>query len=37
MLVTVKQSISLLWGTIGLAAFILLLLAGIRMYKAIRK
>jgi protoporphyrinogen IX oxidase len=37
MLVSVKQSISLVWGLVGLVAFILLLLSAIRIYKAIRK
>jgi protoporphyrinogen IX oxidase len=36
MLASVKQGISLLWGTIGLVSFILLLLAFIRLYKIIR-
>ena len=37
MLVSVKQSISLVWGLVGLVAFILLLFSAIRIYKAIRK
>jgi putative membrane protein len=37
MLVTVKQSMSLVWGMVGLAAFIIVLLAAIRIYKALRK
>jgi putative membrane protein len=37
MLVSVKQSMSLLWGMIGLVAFIAILLAAIRMYKILRK
>lgn len=37
MLVSVKSSISWLWGTVGVLAIMLLLLAGIRMYALIRK
>jgi putative membrane protein len=37
MLVSVKQSISLVWGLVGLVAFILILLGAIRLYKIIRK
>jgi putative membrane protein len=37
MLVTVKQELSLVWGLLGLAAFILLLMSAIRIYKGIRK
>ncbi len=37
MLASVKQSMSFLWGLIGLVCFILLLLAAIRLYKLIRK
>lgn len=36
MLATVKQGLSALWGTIGLIAFILLLMSAIRVYKIIR-
>ena len=35
-LVTVKQELSLLWGLLGLAAFIVLLMSAIRVYKALR-
>ncbi len=37
MLVTVKQSMSLVWGVIGLVLFILLLMSAIRIYKLIRE
>ena len=37
MLVVVKQSISLVWGLVGLVAFIALLMGAIRIYKLIRK
>ena len=37
MLVVVKQSISLVWGVIGLIAFIALLMGAIKIYKLIRK
>lgn len=37
MLVTVKQSMSLVWGLIGLVLFILLLMSAIRIYKLIRE
>ncbi len=36
MIVTVKQSISLVWGIVGLILFILILLAAIRIYKILR-
>lgn len=36
MLVVVKQSISLVWGVVGLVLFIALLMSAIRMYKALR-
>lgn len=36
MLVVVKQSISLVWGLVGLIAFIALLMSAIKIYKAIR-
>jgi putative membrane protein len=37
MLAVVKQSMSWLWGLIGLILFILLLMSAIRIYKTIRK
>jgi protoporphyrinogen IX oxidase len=37
MLVAVKQAMSLVWGLVGLAAFILLLMTAIRIYKNLRK
>jgi putative membrane protein len=37
MLVSVKQSMSLVWGLAGLTAFILILLAAIRIYKGLRR
>jgi len=37
MLVVVKQSISLVWGLIGLVAFIALLMSAIKVYKIIRE
>jgi putative membrane protein len=36
MIVTVKQSMSLVWGIVGLILFILLLMSAIRIYKLIR-
>ncbi|MBS1916192.1 MAG: CopD family protein [Bacteroidetes bacterium] len=36
MLAVVKQSISLVWGLVGLIAFIVVLMSAIRIYKAIR-
>jgi protoporphyrinogen IX oxidase len=36
MLVSVKQELSLLWGLLGLAGFIVLLMSAIRIYKAVR-
>jgi putative membrane protein len=36
MLVVVKQSISLVWGVIGLIAFIALLMSAIKIYKMVR-
>ncbi len=36
MLVVVKQSMSLLWGLVGLAVFIALLMSAIRIYKVLR-
>ncbi len=37
MLVVVKQSISLLWGTVGLVTIMIALMSAIRIYKALRK
>ena len=37
MLASVKQSRSVVWGLVGLAAFVLLLFSAIRVYKALRK
>ncbi len=37
MLVSVKQAMSLVWGLVGLIAFILLLMSAIRIYKILRK
>jgi putative membrane protein len=37
MLATVKQSISFVWGLIGLLLFIVLLMSAIRIYKLVRK
>jgi len=37
MLVVVKQSISLLWGSLGLIVFILILMSAIRLYKYARE
>lgn len=37
MLATVKQGMSLLWGMIGLALFIVILMLTIRIYKQLRK
>ena len=37
MLAEVKQSLSWLWGLIGLIAFIILLMSAIRLYKLLRK
>lgn len=37
MLVSVKQTMSLVWGLVGLIAFILLLMSAIRIYKILRK
>ena len=36
MLASVKQGLSVVWGIIGLCAFVLLLLSGIRLYKKLR-
>jgi putative membrane protein len=37
MLVTVKQSLSFVWGLIGLIAFVILLMSAIKIYKALRE
>jgi putative membrane protein len=37
MLAVVKQSVSLVWGVLGLVLFILLLMSAIRIYKVMRK
>ena len=37
MLVSVKQSMSLVWGLVGLITFILLITSGIKIYKILRK
>ena len=37
MLATVKQSISLIWGLVGLIAFMALLMSAIRIYKILRE
>ncbi|WP_276480563.1 CopD family protein [Paraflavitalea pollutisoli] len=37
MLVVVKQSLSFLWGIIGLLLFVVLLMSAIRIYKVLRK
>lgn len=37
MLATVKQSISFIWGLVGLACFVALLMSAIRIYKVIRQ
>jgi putative membrane protein len=37
MLATVKQSISFVWGLVGLTGFVIILMSAIRIYKAIRK
>ena len=36
MLATVKQSLSFLWGLIGLVGFVIILMSAIKIYKAIR-
>ena len=36
MLATVKQSLSVVWGLVGLVAFIIVLMSAIKIYKAIR-
>jgi protoporphyrinogen IX oxidase len=37
MLATVKQSLSVVWGLVGLVAFIILLMSAIKIYKMIRE
>jgi putative membrane protein len=37
MIVVVKQSISIVWGIVGLIAFIIVLMSAIKIYKLIRK
>ena len=37
MLASVKQSMSVVWGLVGLAAFVAILLSAIRIYKTLRK
>ena len=37
MLATVKQSLSVVWGLIGLVAFIVILMSAIKIYKSIRE
>lgn len=37
MLATVKQSLSVVWGLVGLVAFIILLMSAIKIYKIIRE
>jgi protoporphyrinogen IX oxidase len=37
MLVTVKQRLSAVWGLVGLIGFVMVLMSGIKIYKAIRK
>lgn len=37
MLASVKQSISIVWGVVGLIAFIILLMSAIKIYKMLRK
>jgi len=37
MLAVVKQNISVVWGIVGLIAFVLLLMSAIRIYKLVRK
>ncbi|MDB5253807.1 MAG: protoporphyrinogen oxidase [Flaviaesturariibacter sp.] len=37
MLATVKQSLSFVWGLAGLAAFVIVLMSAIRIYKSLRK
>jgi putative membrane protein len=37
MLASVKESISWVWGIVGLLAFVIVLMSAIKIYKAIRK
>jgi len=37
MLAVVKQSLSFVWGLVGLIAFIVLLMSAIKIYKMLRK
>jgi len=37
MLATVKQSLSVVWGLIGLIAFIIILMSAIKIYKSMRE
>lgn len=37
MIVSVKQSMSLVWGVLGLVLFILILMSAIKIYKLLRK
>jgi putative membrane protein len=37
MLVVVKQSLSFIWGIVGLLLFVILLMSAIKIYKAIRE
>src|SRR5206468_12868610 len=37
MLATVKQSISFVWGLVGLICFVILLMSAIKIYKIVRK
>lgn len=37
MLVTVKQSLSFVWGLVGLIGFVILLMSAIKIYKSLRK
>jgi putative membrane protein len=37
MLATVKQSISFIWGLVGLACFVIVLMSAIRIYKIVRQ
>jgi putative membrane protein len=37
MLATVKQSISFVWGLLGLVGFVIILMSAIRIYKSLRK
>jgi protoporphyrinogen IX oxidase len=37
MLASVKESISWVWGIVGLLAFVVILMSAIKIYKAVRK